>query len=89
MKINNILKERWLKLSDDDKVSFREWTEWDKKRYAHELLVFQNKRSSADEEIAVEDDMQQIHVPKKRKIAGSFDPRGSQENEVGRRKKTS
>lgn len=69
LKVNNVLKKRWLELTDDEKTIYREWTEWDKKRYEHELLIFQNRRSGDEDvlEIAVEDDMPQIHVPKKRK----------------------
>jgi hypothetical protein len=66
------LKERWLELTDDKKVIFREWTEWDKKRHAHELAIFQSRRAEDEDAIegAAEDDMQAIHIPKKRKQIG-------------------
>lgn len=74
-KVNNLLKERWSHLTDDDKVIFREWTEWDKKRYAHDLAIFQNRRSGDDDDVeAVEDDMQEVHIPKKRKNTDTIDP---------------
>lgn len=57
--LNETLKDRWTKLSDDDKAVWREWTEWDKRRYSRDLQIF--------ERIKAEDDMKAIHVPKKRK----------------------
>jgi hypothetical protein len=67
--VSNILKARWLELSDDEKTTFREWTEWDKKRYSHELRIFRSQRSGAESalDFAAEDDMPEIHIPKKRK----------------------
>ena len=63
------MKAQWSELTDDEKQTYREWTEWDKKRHTHELNIFQNRRTADEEEVPVEDDMQQIHVPKKRKQA--------------------
>jgi hypothetical protein len=44
------------------------WTEWDKKRYARDSTIFEN-RKAADMEISSpeDDDMKAVHVPKKRK----------------------
>jgi len=78
-KINGLLKERWLDMSEEEKDCFRRWTEWDKKRFAHEQAIFEQRRSELlqggdfmDEEL--EDDAAQevdgtesLHVPKKKK----------------------
>lgn len=72
-KINSLLKEQWLGLSEQAKEVWREWAEWDKKRYARDLAVFEGRlprRSS------IEDN---VHVPKKRK--------SSQQNEASIPKK--
>jgi hypothetical protein len=64
-----LLKEGWLKLPEDEKDIYREWTEWDKKRYARDVAIFeglhQSKKSDAAE--VDTDDMKAVHVPKKRK----------------------
>jgi chaperonin cofactor prefoldin len=57
--LNGMLKDRWTKLSEDNKAVWREWTEWDKQRFARELLIFDRLKN--------QDDMKAVHVPKKRK----------------------
>jgi hypothetical protein len=69
--VNSLLKERWVDLADEEKAHWRAWAEWDKKRHAHELVIFQNRRSEDLETEAYadyeEDVTQNFHVPKKRK----------------------
>lgn len=63
------MKEGWLALPEEKKEEFRIWTEWDKKRYARDLIIFEN-RKAADMETSSQgedDDMKAVHVPKKRK----------------------
>jgi hypothetical protein len=69
--VNELLKERWIHLSEDNKAIWREWCEWDKKRYAYHLEIYRARRGeSADLEVSnkfEEDGVQSVHVPKKRK----------------------
>jgi hypothetical protein len=63
-----LLKEGWLKLPETEKDVFREWTEWDKKRYSRDLAMYENLRARNDDDAGAEmDDMKTVHVPKKRK----------------------
>ena len=78
-KVNGILKERWLELTDEEKDYYRRWTEWDKKRFAHEQAIFDKRRSSLlhdgreddmmenDQPLAEVDGTEALHVPKKKK----------------------
>jgi hypothetical protein len=63
------LKEGWLNLPEDEKDIYREWTEWDKKRYTRDLAVYEGLRKSKRSDPAEidTDDMKAVHVPKKRK----------------------
>jgi hypothetical protein len=67
--INKLLKERWLELTDEDKETYRGWTEWDKKRYAHHLSIYESRK--AREQGMVEefekDELDAVHVPKKKR----------------------
>ena len=65
-----MLKDGWLGLAEEEKDTFRAWTEWDKKRYARDLAVFQSRRDGHADAAAApakDDGMKEIHVPKKRK----------------------
>jgi hypothetical protein len=71
-KIQELLKEGWLKLSEERKDEFREWTDWDKKRYARDLEIYEKSKAEEqqddDTNIVVDnDDIKTIHIPKKRK----------------------
>jgi SWI/SNF-related matrix-associated actin-dependent regulator of chromatin subfamily A member 5 len=71
--VNSILKEQWIGLSDEEKEIYRRWTEWDKKRFAHEELMFQQRRAELQEEVdepVADDGTQDLHVPKKRSSTG-------------------
>jgi len=72
-KIQHLLKEGWIDLPDEEKETFRAWTEWDKKRHARDLALFQSRRDGHNEtaDAAEDDDMKAIHVPKKRKSQSS------------------
>ena len=72
LKIQELLKDGWLKLPEDKKDEFREWTEWDKKRYARDVEIFESSKSDErdddDEDMEVSnDDKKSDHIPKKRK----------------------
>jgi hypothetical protein len=74
-KLQTLLKEGWLELPEDEKDTFRGWTEWDKKRYARDLAIFESRRIE-NEDVPVdadEDDMKAVHVPKKRKSPAGND----------------
>jgi len=69
--VNGILKEKWLELSDSDKVVWRDWSEWDKKRFARDLEIFEKKKvgGSAGSSASSRKPLDATHVPKKRKSA--------------------
>jgi hypothetical protein len=64
-----LLKEGWLNLPESEKDVYREWTEWDKKRYARDLAIYEglHRTSKGDAADVDTDDMKAVHVPKKRK----------------------
>ena len=74
-KVQELLKNGWLKLPEDDKEIYREWTEWDKKRYARDDALYKRLKASVKgKNVELDtDDMKTIHVPKKRKdqLSGS------------------
>jgi hypothetical protein len=65
-RVNAILKDRWDKLKVDDKEVWRQWTEWDKKRYAREKVVYERARHKTDP-------VESAHVPKKQKPAATYE----------------
>lgn len=73
--VNDLLKDKWLALSEDEKGVWREWTEWDKKRYSRDVSIFESRRSEGLTKPPEDDNMTSIHVPKKRQAdaaAGDF-----------------
>jgi hypothetical protein len=73
-----LLKEGWLKLPEDKKDEFRLWTEWDKKRYARDIEIYEKSKADTheDDDADVEvgnDDMTTVHIPKKRKQSSGED----------------
>eukprot|EP00525_Craspedostauros_australis_P003808 CAMPEP_0198123662 /NCGR_PEP_ID=MMETSP1442-20131203/38060_1 /TAXON_ID= /ORGANISM="Craspedostauros australis, Strain CCMP3328" /LENGTH=322 /DNA_ID=CAMNT_0043782897 /DNA_START=33 /DNA_END=1001 /DNA_ORIENTATION=+ len=38
-KINGALKEGWIQLTEDDKMTFRKWAAWDKKRHTRDCII--------------------------------------------------
>ena len=67
--MNRLLKEGWQDLAEDDKATFRGWTEWDKKRYARDLAIFERQKEDDPKgATAAEENYDDgLHVPKKRK----------------------
>lgn len=72
--VNEILRDRWLSLPDEEKQTWRTWATWDKKRYARDLGIYEKAQKSQNERITPapdEDTMEKIHVPKKRSASTS------------------
>jgi hypothetical protein len=42
--INGILKDRWYALTADDQEVWRDWEDWDAKRYEYQMEIFTNQR---------------------------------------------
>lgn len=55
-----------MELSDDDKEIWRQWADWDKKRYARDVAIHEKRRHQ-------DDAVDESHVPKKRKSSSSKD----------------
>ena len=79
-KIQELLKDGWLKLPEDKKDEFREWTEWDKKRYARDVEMYekakideQDNTDDADIDVSNDDINNTVHIPKKRKQSSGED----------------
>jgi SWI/SNF-related matrix-associated actin-dependent regulator of chromatin subfamily A member 5 len=70
-KMNDILKEKWLELSEDDKKPWRIWASWDKKRYARDLAVYDTSHAAESGSNAQASKKRsgegKIHVPKKKR----------------------
>jgi hypothetical protein len=47
-RVNAILKDRWEKLAEDDKEVWRQWTEWDKKRFARDQSIYERAKYKGD-----------------------------------------
>lgn len=76
-KVNDILKERWLDLPDEEKETWRIWANWDKKRYARDLSIYENAQQSNGHKAAgargkelKSNDELNLHVPKKGQTPG-------------------
>ena len=69
--VNQILKDKWMQMSEEEKDVYRGWCEWDKKRYAHEKDIFDHKSTgtnASEEDPAIADDgTSEIHAKKKRR----------------------
>lgn len=69
--VNERLKDRWLSLSDDDKLPWREWSEWDRLRFARDQAIYESRLASSGEgrvsEDFEDDAVLAVHVPKKTK----------------------
>jgi SWI/SNF-related matrix-associated actin-dependent regulator of chromatin subfamily A member 5 len=63
--INEILREQWLELPDDEKLTWRAWSTWDKKRFARDTAVYEKAQSSNNNDTQ-EETTPELHVPKKR-----------------------
>lgn len=49
-----------MELSENDKEVWRQWSEWDKNRYARDLAIYEKAKHQ-------DDAVDTAHVPKKRK----------------------
>jgi hypothetical protein len=76
-KVNGILRDKWLALSDEERQTWRKWATWDKKRFARDTKIYETSQKYAnensDEETSQEaveekDAMKEINVPKKRSL---------------------
>jgi SWI/SNF-related matrix-associated actin-dependent regulator of chromatin subfamily A member 5 len=71
--VNELLKDMFIKLSDEDKRFWREWATWEKKRYQRDcdiyegLSVGQSIQSSNDRKRRTSDTVQDDHISKKKK----------------------
>lgn len=73
-KVNGILREQWLNLTDEDKQRWRIWATWDKKRYSRDLSIYENAQANGSkgrrgDELSLEDG-QNLHGTKKGHSAG-------------------
>lgn len=70
-KIHTILKDQWNELADEDKSIWKEWTEWDKKRYARDIAIYEKNRSGeaalTKKDKKREASTESLSVPKKKK----------------------
>lgn len=67
--VNNMLREQFLELSDDDKKIWKKWAAWDKQRYEYQLRLYENQKSTTPirpTSNSAEVLSPEIHVPKKR-----------------------
>jgi hypothetical protein len=64
-----LLKDGWVELPEDDKEVYRMWTEWDKRRYARDLAIYDRRQVEKQKEDKPmdDDDLKAVHIPKKRK----------------------
>ena len=66
-KINDILKERWLELSEEDKKPWRIWAGWDKKRFARDQALYDGSHVVHDHQSRKRSGDSRIPVPKKKR----------------------
>ena len=67
-KVNGILKEKFMALSDEEKGPYRAWAAWDKKRYQRDVQIYESKGASGSKRRASEGEA--VHVPKKKRREG-------------------
>jgi len=69
--VNDILRERWLELPDEEKRTWRAWAAWDLKRFTRDQSIFEKaQQESASPGHAASSD---IHIPKKRQVSAGGD----------------
>jgi hypothetical protein len=69
--VNDILRERWLDLSDEEKRTWRVWAAWDQKRFARDQFIYEKAQQTAENPAPLASD--EIHVPKKRLVSSNGD----------------
>jgi SWI/SNF-related matrix-associated actin-dependent regulator of chromatin subfamily A member 5 len=74
-KVNSILREKWYALTKEDKQIWKQWEQWDAKRHAYHLSIYNKARavrSGVSEDDATSKpsstSADDLHVPKKRKV---------------------
>jgi SWI/SNF-related matrix-associated actin-dependent regulator of chromatin subfamily A member 5 len=88
--INEILRERWLELPDEEKQTWRRWAAWEKKRYARDLSIYEKAQESQNERLTPvpdEETMKEIHVPKKRPASANGGDEGASFDHIPKKKK--
>ena len=94
-KVHDILRDRWLALTDEDKEVWRKWASWDKKRYKRDLAIYEEAKASSKtgdgemvsrEDERADDAVQALHVPKKRSTTSDG---GSPFNHIPKKSKRS
>ena len=66
-KINGILKEKFMALSDEQKGPYRQWAAWDKKRYLRDVQIYESRGSGSKRRAS---EGEAVHVPKKKRREG-------------------
>jgi hypothetical protein len=73
-RVNRILKDQWFALSEEDMLIWKTWENWDAKRYAHDLSVFELVKKNREKKRRVDHDRSLdngsssgISIPKKQK----------------------
>jgi len=69
--VNVILKDKWYALTEDEKHEWKEWEDWDAKRYEHQLEIYNQKKSGKKLKKATSDSSN-LSIPKKSKSDGAF-----------------
>jgi hypothetical protein len=72
-------------MPEDEKQVWREWAEWDKKRFAHEMAIFENGPPEETEEPSDEIEhnaVSQVHIPKKKRKSSA-----AQESTIPKKRK--
>jgi hypothetical protein len=50
-KVNNILKERWFNLSNDEQEIWKKWQEWDNLRFKRDLKIYERVQRGEKEKV--------------------------------------
>ena len=64
-KVNEMLRKRFVALTDEERLVWRMWSTWDKKRYLRDVAIYDSAQEAIkdDGDEAMEEEN---HVPKKR-----------------------
>ena len=70
--VHGILRERWVDLDNEDKTIWRQWANWDKKRYERDLNIYEDKNPRIVRSMPKMngDKDNSLYNPKKRKTSG-------------------
>ena len=83
VKVNKILKEKWIAFSEEERQVWKKWQEWDAKRYERDIKIYEKKMRRSDEKLvgtsrvkqeeSVEDNRQKV----KREESAEDDDKGA------------